>query len=403
MLARRFPGRRSLIEPLKVAKNFHTSVTEVCNNFSANSQTHARLEPMTMNLTAHLSVISIFTLVYTAYQRFSSRLSSISGPFSTVVSKLWLIKHTKKGDFHRQVIRLHNTYGPMIRIAPNEVFIVDPLAIKKIYGMLQGGRKFDLFGEQDIAVHASQRRLVSRIYAMETLKDLEPYLDSTIQRFMAKIKQMLDSNKQLMLTWENDYYCLPLVKPSIDRSSTQFVNAHRCYWRSALFSALWFLDAQEDDGIFSRIHKSVASGVWLDHVRWILTVHNFLMPVFGNHIAINDREGFVRDYTIRQVNSRMERGSERPDILGKLFAVHKEKPSTLTMANITSVCSSNVGAGSDTISISLRAIIWFLLSQSREKGKVAQGNRRYSRGVRNYRCFRLPTVNENAISAGRTL
>jgi cytochrome P450 len=91
------------------------------------------------------------------------------------------------------------------------------------------------------------------------------------------------------------------------------------------------------------------------------------MPVFGNHLAINDKEGFVRDYTVRQVNGRMERGSDRPDILGKLFLVHKEKPSALTMANIMSVCSSNVGAGSDTTAISLRAIIWFLLTNPDKK------------------------------------
>jgi hypothetical protein len=65
------------------------------------------------------------------------------------------------------------------------------------YSILQGGRKFDLFGEQDIALHASQRRLVSRIYAMETLKDLEPYVEATVARFIAKIQGMLLENSVL--------------------------------------------------------------------------------------------------------------------------------------------------------------------------------------------------------------
>ena len=60
--------------------------------------------------------------------------------------------------------------------------------------MLQGGRKFDLFAEQDVAVHASQRRLVSRIYAMETLKDLEPYVDATVFRFVERMQAQQGSN-----------------------------------------------------------------------------------------------------------------------------------------------------------------------------------------------------------------
>ena len=61
------------------------------------------------------------------------------------------------------------------------------------YDILQGGRKFDLFGEQDVTLHASQRRLVSRIYAMETLKDLEPYVNETVGHFVAKLEQMLST------------------------------------------------------------------------------------------------------------------------------------------------------------------------------------------------------------------
>ncbi|KEF51618.1 uncharacterized protein A1O9_12253 [Exophiala aquamarina CBS 119918] len=321
---------------------------------------------MTMSLTLLSSTISIFILIYITYQRYFSCLSSIPGPFGASISKWWLIKHTRRGDFHRQVVRLHDTYGPLVRIAPNEISIIDPLTIKKIYGagskfrkaewydVLQGGRKFDLFGEQDIAVHASQRRLVSRIYAMETLKDLEPYVEATIQRFMAKIKQMLDDKKAI----------------DVDIGKWLQLFAFDVIGEVTFSQPFGFLDAQEDDGIFSRIHKSVASGVWLGHVRWILSLHNSLMPILGNYLAINDKEGFVRDYTIRQVNSRMERGSDRPDILGKLFAVHEEKPSALSMANITSVCSSNVGAGSDTTAISLRAILWFLLTNPEKKAKL---------------------------------
>lgn len=132
------------------------------------------------------------------------------------------------------------------------------------------------------------------------------------------------------------------------------------------------MDAQQDDGIFPKIQRSVESGVWLGHVPWFYRLHNFLMPLIGNHLAINDREGTIRDYTVREVQGRLERGSDRPDILGKLFSIHKEKPLEMNMANVSSVASSNVGAGSDTTAISLRAMIYFLLKNPDKKAKLIQ-------------------------------
>lgn len=55
--------------------------------------------------------------------------------------------------------------------------------------MVQGHRKFDLFAEQNETIHGSQRRLVSRIYSLNNLKSLEPYVDDTIRRFMDKLRE----------------------------------------------------------------------------------------------------------------------------------------------------------------------------------------------------------------------
>ena len=132
------------------------------------------------------------------------------------------------------------------------------------------------------------------------------------------------------------------------------------------------MDAHDEDGIFTRINRSVRSGVWLAHVPWILQIHNFLMPVIGNWLAVNDRDGTIRDYTIREVNSRFNRGSDRPDILGRLFEISKEKPDDMNMVNITSVASANVGAGSDTTAISLRAILYFLLTHPEKKARLVE-------------------------------
>ena len=75
-----------------------------------------------------------YVAVYVVYQRFFSPLAGIPGPFSASLSRWWLVKKTRGGQMHRDMIMLHDHYGPLVRIAPDEVSVVDPTAIKKIYG-----------------------------------------------------------------------------------------------------------------------------------------------------------------------------------------------------------------------------------------------------------------------------
>lgn len=58
------------------------------------------------------------------------------------------------------------------------------------YSVWQGHRKFDLFAERDERIHGTQRRLVSRIYSMDSLKDLEKYVDDAVDVFMTKMQEM---------------------------------------------------------------------------------------------------------------------------------------------------------------------------------------------------------------------
>jgi cytochrome P450 len=133
---------------------------------------------------------------YIVYQRFFHPLSSVPGPFWASLTRLWITKHSWDGDMHRTMIALHERHGPIVRNGPNEVSIADLSAIKTIYGagtkfrksdwysVWQGHRKFDLFAERDEKLHGKQRSSISSAYAMTSLKDLEPYVDDTVNRFM---------------------------------------------------------------------------------------------------------------------------------------------------------------------------------------------------------------------------
>ena len=76
----------------------------------------------------------LLVAAYVVYQRYISGLAAIPGPVAASLSRWWLVKYTRQGDLHRQTLRLHEYYGPLVRIAPNEVSVANPSAIKQIYG-----------------------------------------------------------------------------------------------------------------------------------------------------------------------------------------------------------------------------------------------------------------------------
>ena len=131
-------------------------------------------------------------LSYVVYLHFLSPTSSIPGPFFASISRLWLLKHSWDGDMHRTMITLHAKHGKLVRTGPDEVSVSDLTAIKKIYGagtkfrksdwysVWQGHRKFDLFAERDERIHGTQRRLVSGIYAMNSLVQYQGQVDDAI-------------------------------------------------------------------------------------------------------------------------------------------------------------------------------------------------------------------------------
>jgi hypothetical protein len=58
------------------------------------------------------------------------------------------------------------------------------------YSVWQGHRTFDLFAERNEKIHGSQRRLVSNIYSMSSLKELETSVDKALKTLLAQLAKM---------------------------------------------------------------------------------------------------------------------------------------------------------------------------------------------------------------------
>lgn len=166
-------------------------------------------------------------------------------------------------------------------------------------------------------------------------------------------------------TWACGYSCSPLVSLVAADLSINFpMLTHADVIGEVSFSKRFgYLEAGQDDGTLRRIEIALQSLAWVGQLPWVFWLDHYLAPYIGHQLGLVLRHGTIRNFAAREVEARKLRGgTEHSDILGQLFEVQKEKPDQLPDHAIISVATANVFAGSDTTAITLRAIVYNLVT-----------------------------------------
>lgn len=229
-------------------------------------------------------------------------------------------------------------------------------------GVLKAGRSFDLAGERDEKVHGEQRKLVARAYSLESMIQLEPRVDETVQTLLNKFDELkgqtidLAQWFQLFAFGASQYYLMQVGSRSLISPSTDIIG-------SISFSRPYgYIAAGDDDGMFAKLKATFKSIAWLTRALWVFRLHLKLKSIFGGWFAVaaNNRNGYFHQFAWREINARKDRGGDDRDILGKLLAVQRGKPQ-MDDTNIAFMMTSNVTAGSDTTSFALSSVFHYLL------------------------------------------
>lgn len=151
-------------------------------------------------VTAHWILVLVGAFVVRAlYKRYASPLRHYPGPFLASFSRLWKVISTASGNTHLEHIELHRKYGPVVRIAPNEVSLSSPEAARNLlsagkrfhktdfYGVFPPPENPDIFTEVREDVHAQKKRVANVPYSMGAMQQLSPFINDTIESFMGKI------------------------------------------------------------------------------------------------------------------------------------------------------------------------------------------------------------------------
>lgn len=101
------------------------------------------------------AAVVLTTAAVCFYRLWLHPLARVPGPRLAACSSLWLAWHSFVGDECSAVFRLHEKYGPVLRVGPNDVDISDADAVNPIYVERGGFAKTANYSKFDVDGHAT--------------------------------------------------------------------------------------------------------------------------------------------------------------------------------------------------------------------------------------------------------
>ncbi|KAI1194543.1 cytochrome P450 [Nemania serpens] len=156
---------------------------------------------------AVIVILFIYPIVRAVYNAYFHPLSNVPGPFTWSASRLPFIFSLLKGTIVHDIQKLHQKYGPVIRIAPNEVtfaradawsdilqprseqFLKDP-----VWWAKQPNNPDSLISAIDPETHARMRKSLAPAFTLRALRAQEPILHQYVNLLVDRLAQHVGDN-----------------------------------------------------------------------------------------------------------------------------------------------------------------------------------------------------------------
>lgn len=290
---------------------------------------------------AHLPMICVITLaLHLAYRSRFHPLAHIPGPFFPKITALWLYYHSYIGDESSVIYDLHKRYGPIVRIAPNEVDISDGDAIASIYINKGGFSKAPCYANFDFDGHETIFSTRNMVY----------------RNLRAKAVMSLFSPKNIRdgITGMERYAENLVVRLQHEAKQGKAVNILRLTRSYAISNASAYLFGQDEESVVqdrlsesAYVDEAIAVGRLLYLPRWIYHRVETLLAKWFPDPHVNEALGLVDDYVDDIVRNSTPHTDDFP---GRLLAFGLEEEEVKVQ------CKDVIFAGTDSVCCQSKSI-----------------------------------------------
>lgn len=320
--------------------------------------------------------------------------------------------HHHTGDIDIATRALHTRYGPIVRIAPDEVTVADPSALPLIYTVQKAlqktdwyvpwrpkglGSQPDLFTQTDERAHAAYRRIVGGVYSLSSILKSEAMLDEMLELFMQRLGGFAERGEAFDFGLWLEMYSFDNIGVAFFGQAFGFVRDSVDYngYIHAVHLAMPFLTLLTVTPYYAR--------------PFLLLVAVCIPRLLRAVLAVED----IKKTAIKETKIATERSLEvtgkRPDAVSQLLAIVQEKGEKVNYSHkeITSDMWVGIMAGADSTSINMRSVMYFLmknpekLEKARAEVDTAFEDGRLSSPVQYSQASTLPYLTAVVKEAGR--
>ncbi|OCT49467.1 Isotrichodermin C-15 hydroxylase [Cladophialophora carrionii] len=321
--------------------------------------------PLVCGAALSLGVILYFTF-YVIYNVYFHPLRHLPGPLVARATRLPMVVNKFRGNatWHS---KLHEKYGDVVRLAPNEVSFINPQAWKDIYGFHGGskdnfpkdytfygpdaaGRGGGIFRANDEA-HARQRRIFSHAFSDRALNQQEPILKSYVDKLITRLSQFAKGEPGVKLDiemWYNFTTFDVMADLTFGEPLELLDNPSKSYFVHNVMD-------------FLKVQSATQLG------RYYPLIPPILDYLFIPRTIKNNQKKHFKE-SVSKVNRRLDRKTERGDIWSLVIRQNGDKGITLGEMQATGV--SFMTAGTETTATALSGLTYYLLTNPEKLKKL---------------------------------
>ncbi|KAI2700473.1 hypothetical protein CBS147332_8084 [Penicillium roqueforti] len=194
---------------------------------------------LTSNISEHLLLLVYVVLAYTGikiiYCLYFSPLAGFPGPRLAAATSLYefYFDVVRGGQFMFELDRLHDKYGPVLRINPYEIHIKDPSFYDTVYGgplnkrdrvpaFIHSGMPRATFEAAPHNLHRERRKLLSPFLSTQSVTDLQPVIQEKVDLICSHLSRRVGTGEFL------DLHSI-FASFAVDVTSTYVLGPTNCY------------------------------------------------------------------------------------------------------------------------------------------------------------------------------
>ncbi|KAK7704495.1 hypothetical protein SLS57_010457 [Botryosphaeria dothidea] len=280
------------------------------------------------------------------------------GPWFNAISRIPYTVSLVRGRNPQYIKSLHDVYGPVVRINPNELSYIDGQAWRDIYALRPHGKESfekdpvfegpDFVGENGVARakgdahHGRVRKTFSHAFSERALKEQESIFQAYVNQMIENIRRRFDAGDKAITICISDLYNFTTFDIMGDLAFGEPLgllnSGSYTEWVEAVFDNF----------------KLAVFGQVLRAYPVMDALFQFLLPA-----SLQEQRKKQQLFTTERVDKRLARKTDRPDIW--TYVMRQEASNPLTLPEMYSSASTFMLAGTETTATLLSGLTYLLL------------------------------------------